>query len=875
MAIQWIGPYRILRSLGAGAMGDVFLAEDPRLRRRVALKTLSGTRSKTPEARQMLVREARAAARLTHPNVAAIYDLVETDDEVHIIMEYVDGESLAALLRGGRLPVAKALNVGVDLADALAEAHAMGVIHRDLKPANVMLGPDGHAKVLDFGLATTRAVTDSDVEPGSLDGSRDERRMVGTPPYMPPETFLARPADARSDIYSLGVTLFEMLTGHRPFKGATTDALMEAVLTDSTPRVRDFDPTLPAELDAIVARAMAREPQDRFGSAAELAAALRDGDWLEDGLTASWRPQGRSRSSRGRRTSWRSGRPYTLGMAAVLLAMSTPALFRAGGSATSVAPATAVVAVLPLGNATGDPAKDHIGVGIADVLIASLAQVPGVTMISRSATLEYRERKKDVASIARELGADLVADGTVQASGDTVRVTLSLQWPRTNRVFWSRAYDGTAADLFALQNEAAAAVSDALRVTLTPEDRHRVERPPTANVEALAEAAQAQSFLERRDVKENVDRSITLYQSAIAKDRRFAGAHAGLGQAYWRKFQETKDEAWSAKAVLEATEALRLQPEDAAGHHGLAIIYLGLGRTEQALDELTRAVALQPNNDEVHNLRGQILFDTGRREAGLAELRQAIRLRPNYWSHHYATGVRYFDAGRYPEAEAAFRRVAELQPDSTRGFLMLGTVHFAAGDVPQAIADYRRAIALRPDHAAYTNLGHAFFSERRYHEAADAFEAAARLAPKSPMKFRNLGDVYERLGQPDRAKQAYSRAVELCRAELKTNPRDARAMSMLAVYEAKLGLRADGLRHAEEAVALNPQMADVRYRKAVVLALIHRPAESLVVLDEAFARGYSRHTARSDEDLASLRTRPDFRVLVADASTDVAKGGPK
>ena len=879
MAVQWIGPYRVVDKIGAGANGDVYLADDPRLRRRVALKRLSDPELTSPEARRLLMREARTAARLNHPNVASVYDVVESDHGVHIVMEYVPGVSLASRVLSGPLPPPTVVAIGIQLADALAEAHAMGVIHRDVKPGNVRVTGEDRVKILDFGLAQTHVVPGRDVASASgssedsstTHGSGDAtgvHRIMGTPPYMPPESFLGHPPDERGDIYSLGVTLFEMLTGQRPFKGNDMRSAGLAVVSAPTPHARVLNPDVPASLDAIVARAMARSSSERHGSAAELAADLRR-ELIEAGTISRG-----IATLGGRRWPWHR-RPALLAAGGLALIALTWTLVPRPNLAMGT-PGAAVVAVLPLANATGNAANDYLGAGIADVLISSLARVPGVTMISRSATVAYRQPDRDVGAIARELGADLVVDGVVQAqpSRDTVRVTLSLLRAKSKVVAWSRAYDGAFSEMFALQTEAAAALSQALQVTLTPEDKRRLQSPPTTNVEALAEYAQARDFLERPDVAGSLEHSIALFQSAITRDPRFAAAHAGLGQAYWLQFQRTREGALSERAILETTESLRLDPEESAVHQALGMIYHGRGATQQALEELRRAIFLRPGNDEAHEYLGRVLMELGRRHEALTSLKTAVGLRPNFWKNHYSLGVAYYDAGRFGEAAQSFRRVIELQPDSHFGHYMLGTVRLAQGDSDGAIANLRKAISIAPAHGTYTNLGEALFRKKRYAEAAEAFEEAARRAPKSAFKFRNLGDAYARLGEKAKAREAYARGAAMCREHLKSNPNDARVLGILAVYEAKLGRRADAVEHSRAAVDIGGEMADVLYRRAVVLALVGHLDESAEALRRAVAAGSSRAQAASDEDLARVLARPEFQQMAGDA-TLVPKGGMK
>ena len=649
MAVQWVGPYRIVETLGKGAMGEVYLADDPRLRRRVALKRLSDPDLGSPESRRRLMREARAAARLNHPNVASVYDVVESDDGVHIVMEYVAGQTLAARLRTGRLPRPTAVSIGIQLADALTEAHAMGVIHRDLKPGNVIVTAGERVKVLDFGLARTRGITGGDPAwSASRSSDAGDGQVAGTPPYMAPEAFFGHGSDVRTDLYSLGVTLFEMLTGRRPYGGEDMQTVRTAVLSGPTPRIREIDPDLPASLDAVVARSMARNIEDRYGSAAELADALR-GEFM-DAPTMSGRSWTHLVGGR------RARRRGVVALAAVaLLAAVTPWLRRPPQSQPASTPGSAVVAVLPLMNTTGDPANDRLGIGIADVLTSTLARVPGVTMISRSATLSYQKPDRDLPSIARELGADLIVDGAVQASKDTVRVTLNLLRaehergglePRLRRGVQRdvRPADGSghgaergAADHAHARRQAAAAAST--------HDERRGAR-------GLRPGAQ---FLERADVKGNLDRSVSLFESALRQDPRFAAAMPG----------------WARPTGCDSNRrATRVVGQSIVEARNLSASILMIPPVTMPSPSSTRARphgsshrgAASRDRSRARKRRGaqaprQHALRRGRREKA-RRAQAGDRLRPNFWGNHYNLGACTSPRGDITEAEAAFQRVS-------------------------------------------------------------------------------------------------------------------------------------------------------------------------------------------------------------------------
>ncbi|HEY2942081.1 MAG TPA: protein kinase [Vicinamibacteria bacterium] len=866
MALSCLGPYRILERLGAGANGEVFLAEDTRLQRRVALKTLSGTGgSDAAELRRRLLREARAAARLNHPHIAAVYDVLESDEGIHIVMEYVPGTTLASRVRGGALPPMEVLDVALQLADAMVHAHSLGVIHRDLKPANIIVSPAGQAKILDFGLARLHEVDAGSVPLSSSDWTGDGRHVLGTPPYIPPEHLRGEPIDARGDVYSLGVTLFELLTGRRPFEARDGMALTAAILGAPTPRPKSLSPDVPPGLDEIVYRALARNPGDRYGSAAELASDLHR---LSAQITEM---PTRSHAALWPMASMPRG-PVLLLMAGLLAVVAGASLYlvRARGSwplarmAASVPSASGpdVVAVLPLSGAVGDPQTESLATGVADSLITTLSKLPGVTVVSRAATLKYRERKQEPDAIGHELGATMLVDGGLQRVGDRIRVTVTLLPVGSKVVRWQSTYDGTFADVFKLQREVGDAVAQAVSDP-SAAARVRLDRQPAPDAEAFADYAQARNFLERPDVKDNVDRSIALFESAIRKDPRFARAHAGLGEACWRKFQDTHQDQWATRARDEINEALRLDPNDISVRYALAAIYRGMGRVEQAVEELRRITQAQPSADEAHRLLGQLLADGAASKEGLDEIRKAISLRPNYWAHHYALGQAYYAAGRYQDAIAAYRRASELQPDNAWGYMMLGACYHALNDTSAAIVHYQKAIQLG-NGAAYSNLGTIYARQGKVREAEQAYKEAIKLKPTAS-KYHNLGDLYASLGRKKEAAEQYRTAADLAKEELRVRPRDIGALTTLttlAVVEAKLARVNEAQGHIRDAISLAPDNADVRFSEAIVASLTGRTEDGILALAKALDGGYSADRAAEDPDLAALRSHPRFSELL-------------
>jgi tetratricopeptide (TPR) repeat protein/TolB-like protein len=770
-------------------------------------------------------------------------------------MEYVPGESLAARLARGPLAAEEALRIAMQITEALTEAHDRGVVHRDLKPANVHLTPGGKAKILDFGIA--RSVSNNR-EGGAAAPDTEAGRIIGTPGYMAPEQMSGAQADQRTDIYGVGLLLFEMLTGRRPFDQPDLLASARAIFQGPVPRASDVDPTLSPQVSALIARAMALKPEDRFPNARELHGALAHAlRLLSDAPTIDETDRAISRSP----TSWpatrrrlKQHRAALTIVAAVVVALVLLAWWSvrdAWSPPVSAHPAT--LAVLPLQNRSGDPRNDALVLGLTEGIATRLSTLDSVRVLSMDDSREAAAGVSDATSAARILGAAFVVEGGLQRKGQTLEVDVTLVRNDGHRTPGGQ-YTGDVSQLFALHRR----VAEGLTAVLGGEGLLSGAQltdigPPTTNQDAFAEYSQARVFLDRPDVPGNLQHAVRLFQSAVEKDRRFALAYAGLGQAYWELYQETNEPQWTAKATAAILDALRIDPDQPEVHLSLAVMYRGLGRVQEAADELRRVLVLQPANDDAYRLLGGMHIDLGEWDQAIVEIQKAIALRPNYWRNHTELGFAYFRAGRLDEAARAYQRVTELQPDSALGFHMLGTVQQSAGKTGAALENYGKANAISRDASAYSNIGTILFWQGDYTKAAEAYQQAIQLAPNQARLHGNLGDAQQKLGRREEAAESYRRAIDEVSRLLQVNDKDAVNLALLAMYRTKIGERAAAEDAISKALTISPTDGQVLYYRAIVHALSGDASRACTALEQALARGASVEIIRHADELKSLK----------------------
>jgi eukaryotic-like serine/threonine-protein kinase len=724
--------YRIERELGRGGMARVFLAHDLKHDRPVALKVL------LPELAQVLgperfLREIRLCARLQHPHILVVHDSGDADGQLWFTMPYVEGQTLRSrLLRETQLPVDDALRITREVADALHYAHQHGVIHRDIKPENILLSGD-HALVADFGIARA-------LPPESDERLTESGISLGTPQYMSPEQALAqRDVDPRTDIYSLGCVLYEMLTGEPPYTGPTAQAVLAKRLMEPIPHLRTGRDVPPA-LERAVTRALARSPADRYSTAAEFAGALR-ADRLGDGVGST-----QTLAGPGRRSILRL---IAVGLTLLLLALGGYAALR-WTRRPGVTPLTSA-AVLPFVDLSPQKDQEYFSDGLTEELITTLSQVPGLRVAARTSSFQFKGRSPDVHEIGRKLDVGAVLEGSVRKSGNRLRVSTQLISVKDGYQLWSESYDRDLADVFAVQEDVARSIVSALRVRLAPARESALAVRPTGDLQAYDLYLKG-LFAWNQRTGPALREAVRYLEQAVARDSTFARAWSALAAAYdllvpyaggspadgWRKAQaaankalaldSTSAEAYTALAwgnmiyawnwaVAEENfkRAIAADPNYATGHHWYADFLAGRGRLAESQAEISRAHQLDPLSRQIGTEWGWVSYLMHRNDEAAARIRQTLELDPNYAQAHFRLGLVQIQQRRYPEAIASFKRAIDLGVYYPQAAAGLAFAYAVSGDRRAAMGvvdDLKRRSAreLVPPVAiasAYAGLGDA------------------------------------------------------------------------------------------------------------------------------------------------------------------------
>ena len=662
--------YRIERELGSGGMAVVFLAEDLRHRRRVALKILRPELAAEIGPGRFL-REIETAARLTHPHILPIHDSGEAGGFLYYVMPYVEGESLRGrLAREKQLPLDDALRIARDAADALSYAHSHGVVHRDIKPENILL-QSGHAVVADFGIARAVTAAAGDTRTTTLTAAG---AALGTPGYMSPEQVAgSRDVDGRSDLYSLGCVLYEMLAGQPPFTGPTVESLLHQHLTADAPSITAIRPAVPGWVAAAVQRALAKTPADRFSPVALFAEALAPRESAAAPAAAPAAPAPPAR---------RTLRLVLFAGAAVIVAVGALYVLRPARRApTSTMPAHArsEIAVLPFQNLSAEGPHAYFAGGLHEEILTQLAKVSALKVISRTSVMGYQGTSKPMKAIATELGVGSIVEGSVQVEGERLRVNVQLIDAGTDEHLWAERYDRTLDDAFAIQSEVAQRIVAAVGSALTSAEQGTLASAPTANPGAYRLYLQGNEYLARPGFRrQNVETAQQLFERALALDPDFALAHASLSRAHaMSALLLDPSAARKARAREEAEAALRLAPDLPEAHAAMGWAQFRSGAYRRALDEFSIALKGLPNDEPIWRWIGFTHLHLGDWNDVTRAFERAAQLNPRDADlFNFLGGHAYKFLRRYPEAVRAYERALSLAPDVQEPAISIGWVYF-------------------------------------------------------------------------------------------------------------------------------------------------------------------------------------------------------
>jgi len=859
------GPrYRIESLLGQGGMGRVYKGYDKELNRIVAIKVVrQGVMGET-DALSRFKQELVLASKISHKNILRIHDLGEVDGMKFITMAYVDGRDLHQIIKdSSKLPLERVLKFATQLAGALAAAHAENVVHRDLKPQNILVDKNDQVYISDFGLAKSFAE-------GAV-GMTQSGALLGTPRYMSPEQVEGKPTDGRSDIYAYGLILYEMATGDVPFTGDSTLGVMYQRIKEKPKSPKLANPSLPNWLVRIIMRCLEKDPEARYQNAYEILADLQ-GSQSGSGLSRSKSHSGSTVQIQvpefaSRRWVW-----VASGIVAViLLALALPPvrhlLFGGGekggtSSDSGIPPLSSgrFVAVLPL-QVLGDSSQlGYVAKGIEEALSAKLFQLKDVRVTSNDAA-DQVDQKQPLPKIARALGANLIVQGVLQASGDKIRITMHLEDVADSKKLWSREFNGTVGDLFTLEDEIYNQLVAGLDVKPTNDELASAESRPTDNAAAYDSYLRGRNSMRGHDQK-SIQSALDYFDQALRMDPKFALAYAGMADASLRMNTIRKDSLWTQKALADAQQAQQLNDKLPEVHATLGSVYRATGKYSEAVGELKRALALAPNSDQAYRLLGDTYLKSGNGAAAIDSLQKAVQLNPYYWGNQDALGSAYFQLGDYPKALIAFQRITELEPDVDAGYENVGNVYLQQGRYQEAVPYFQKALQIEPYYTTYSNLGTAYFFLKQFPQAVEMFEKAAALTPNETATAVNLADAYRSAGQKDKARDTYQRAISLGYRELQTNPQDADAMSEIALSYANLGDSQQAESFISRARTIDKNNVQYIYNQAEIYALSGKTVEAFKALEDSLDKHYPAESAEQDVELDSIRASSQFAALI-------------
>ena len=756
-----IGHYRIESLIGVGGMGEVYLARDERLGRKAALKLLPDRLTTDETQLSRFKNEARSASALNHPNILTVYEIGAEGDRQFIATEFIEGVTLRASIACGRINPHAALEIAAQVASALAAAHEAGVVHRDIKPENIMLRPDGYVKVLDFGIAKLteqRLASDGHTVETTAVLQTRPGLVLGTARYMSPEQARGQKVDARTDIWSLGVVLYEMVGGSPPFRGETPSDCIASILTTEPPPLSGVLPDVPLKLESILQKALRKNSDERYQTIKEMLADLRilKGELEADGSLPQTKARAQSIVSKIKRH--KRGVLVTLAAALLVAAVVAYSFFF-----VTAAPLLneKSIAVLPFENLSEEKSNAYFTDGIQDEILTRLSKIADLKVISRTSTQRYKNTSQKLSEIANQLGVANLLEGSVQKTNDQVRVNVQLITAANDTHLWAETYDRKLTDIFVVESDIATTIAKTLQARLTGTEKTAIAKRPTANPEAYELYLKGRFFWNKRTAAD-LRKAIEYFHQALDKDPSYALAYAGLTDAYLvlSRYGAASPADSFPQAIAAAKKAIELDDTLAEAHTSLAcsLAYYDFD-FEQSLKEFQRAIELNPNYATAHHwLSNGVLSALGQFERAIAEGKRAVELDPLSLIINTDLGQDFSYARRYDEAIAQLRKTIEMDPRFYFAHWALGTALQLKGQLSEAVAEYNKAVELNDDPSVLALLGQAYARTGQLDEAQKILVRLSEEARSRYVQAYSFALMYLALGDKERAIDEMERA---------------------------------------------------------------------------------------------------------------------
>jgi serine/threonine protein kinase/tetratricopeptide (TPR) repeat protein len=857
---QLISHYQILEKIGSGGMGEIYLAKDTKLERQVALKFLPRHMTEDEEARLRFEREAKAAAALNHPNIVTVHEIGEHQGQVFIAMEYVEGRTLKELITVNRtpstigqspiapspLPLAQVIAIAIQIASGLAAAHAKGIVHRDIKPQNILIDKDGRVKILDFGLAKLQGV--SRLTQGAL--------AMGTVHYMSPEQGLGKEVDPRSDIWSLGVVIYEMVSGEPPFRGDYDQAIIYAILNEDTPPLGVGLTHVGDGMENVIRRCLAKKSQDRYPSAEVLAAALRELDSAKEAT----KPEQSTRRKLSRRAFLTAISLLLLSSILGFIALNpraNAALKRMLGLGSI--PKGRHMAVLPL-LTRNDPEGKALADGFTAVIIDKLTWLEKFhdSLWTVPAGQVFQNRGKSLRTLQRQLGCNLFISGELHTEKNSLRLRLKLLDARSGTKLNSVSIQGNMANLSLFQDGLLTELVRLLELPEKPGADLQINAGGTAMPGAYILFLKGQSSILNNQNTASIDKGISSLEKALQQDNGYVQARLVLAEALLVKFKLSKDPVWLQRAMEQGFEAKQAAGPWAPAQLAWAFLLKESGQKSQALSAFQEVLRLDPRCYEACIESGKAFTAAGRISEAENSYKKAVALRPGYPPAYGHIAYFYNLNGRFDEALAHYKKMTELAPDNFNGFINMGGMYQKKGDRANAIIMFEKANAIQPNATAQSNLAALYFFDGNYRKALPLFMEAASKSTDYWL-WGNLADTYRQLpDQKQKAGAAYQKAIDLAETLLAVTPEDSNIISCLAMYCAQTGEKAKALAAIARARALSPTDLEIIRRAILVNEAVSERALALAALREYRERLGGLEEIEKEPDLAALRRDPAY-----------------